>query len=182
MHPIWTLERPPKLDLKAALHTESVALHIKTFNTCFSLLMAASICKQVYIFGIIVKIYFSQKWLRNFDKFQTSKRAKNTQKVPSLPPFATREAVLGDSILGGANGLQIKILKFSQKLDSPKFPMSYSAPDLDFGKPSKAILEKVLHIGSNGATHKRKICQFFLFDHNFAQFSVTFTFSSLLVN
>ena len=89
--------------------------------------------------------------LRNGWKFLTSfgppKEPKTPKKCPLCHFFATQEAVLGDFIFGGANGLQIKKFKLSQKVDSPSFPMSYSEPDLDFGKPSKTGLEKVLRIG-----------------------------------
>jgi len=42
---------------------------------------------MAYIFGIIMKNMLAEKWLEFFDKFWTSKRAKNTSKIPFLPLF-----------------------------------------------------------------------------------------------
>jgi len=62
--------------------------------------------------------------------------------------FSTQEVVLGDFIFGWVNGLKIKKIKLSQKVDSPIFPMSYYKPNLEFWKPSKTCLEKATRIGS----------------------------------
>jgi len=71
---------------------------------------------------------------------------------------------LGDFSFGVANGLKIKKFKLSQKVDSPSFPMSYSAPNFNFEKPSKTSMEKLLRIGSMALRIGEKFASFaFLF-------------------
>jgi len=79
--------------------------------------------------------------IRNSEEFWTSSGSPKGQKTPKKYPvyhlFATQEAVLAESIFGGANGLQIQKFKLFQKVDSTRFPTRYLALDLDFGKTSK---------------------------------------------
>ena len=114
-----------------------------------ALMLGTYFCKMVYIFGIIMEKYESSKMAKNFGQDLGLQNGKKTpKKCPLYNFFATQEAVLGESIFGGANGLQILKFILFQKVDSISFPISYPTPVLDCGTPSKIGLEKALHIGS----------------------------------
>jgi len=77
-----------------------------------ALLLGASICKKVYIFGINMEKYGSLEMGENFVQvLGLLKGQKTPKKCPLYHFFATHEAVLGESIFGGTNGLQIPKFK-----------------------------------------------------------------------
>jgi len=124
----------------------------------------------------------AQKWLRNFDKFWTSKRAKNTQKVSSLPLFFHIGSHFGRFHFWRGKWTpnqkiqvvpEIRLTKISNELFCTYFGLWEAFQNW----PGKSATHSI-----SGATHRRKICQFCLFVQNFAQFAISLTFSSLLVN